>query len=78
MVLEKQFLVNQREKIVRMANQLARSHGKPKTIFKELTKHIERGKWVLPSYTVMQDLVGNAMSGEQSRLGRKINCLLVI
>ncbi len=65
-----------RQHLIRKSSQLARQHCKPKIIFKELLKHIERRRWVLPAYSVMQDLVGSSMSLEQQRLSTKLGKLL--
>ena len=62
----------QRVQVANKANQLVRIFGKPKIIFKELLKYFDRHKWITPSYSVMQDLVGRAMSGEQKCLCKNI------
>jgi hypothetical protein len=72
----KQVNKKEREGLVKHARKLASQHNKPKIIFKELMSHIERQSWVLPVYSAMQNIIGQAMNQEVSRLTKKIGRLI--
>ena len=65
-----------RNSLNELALNLVKIHSKPNIIFKEMLKHIERKRWVLPVYSFMQDLIGSAMSYEQKRLSKGLDRLL--
>ena len=44
---------------------------------KALLNVIKRNHWVLPAYSVMQDLIGKAISTEHARLASKIKQLIL-
>ncbi|MGA7932778.1 MAG: Tn3 family transposase [Kovacikia sp.] len=50
------------------AQQAARVDSKPIYIFRELTHFLGAQRIVFPAYSVMQDIVGKALTSEQSRL----------
>src|SRR5919109_2891822 len=50
------------------AQQAARVDSKPVYIFRELTHYLAAQRLVSPAYSVMQDIVGKALSAEQNRL----------
>jgi TnpA family transposase len=50
------------------AQQAARVDSKPVYIFRELTHYLAAQRLVSPAYSVMQDIVGKALSAEQHRL----------
>ncbi len=57
-----------RETLITRAQQVARVCGKPIYIFRELMHHLEAQRLVAPGYSVMQNLVGQAITHEQNRL----------
>ncbi|MEM9008534.1 MAG: Tn3 family transposase [Cyanobacteria bacterium P01_F01_bin.86] len=50
------------------AQQAARVCGKPIYIFRELIHHLEKQRLVAPGYSVLQNIVGQAITYEQDRL----------
>ena len=72
----KQIDKKKREVLIKHARKLAAQHNKPNIIFKKLFHYIEHQRWVLPAYSVMQDIIGQAMNQEISRLTNKINRLM--
>lgn len=59
-----------REQIHHKAQQAARVSGKPIYIFRSVWKLLEEQHVVAPGYTVIQNMVGQALHNEQKRLTR--------
>lgn len=57
-----------RQALIARAEQSARVCGKPIYIFRELMHDLEAKRLVAPGYTVMQNIVGQAITAEQKRL----------
>jgi TnpA family transposase len=60
--------VAERQQLFERAQQLARLSTKPIYLFRELLHYLAHHRIVAPAYTVMQDLIGKALSGEQQRV----------
>ncbi|NTU82120.1 MAG: DUF4158 domain-containing protein [Chloroflexales bacterium] len=58
----------ERQQLFERAQQLARLSTKPLYLFRELLHSLAHHRIVAPAYTVMQDLIGKALSGEQQRV----------
>lgn len=58
----------EREKLGHKATEAARLCAKPVYVLRQLINYLADERIVLPSYTVLQDVVGKALSDEQSRL----------
>lgn len=58
----------ERQQLASKAQQAARVDSKPIYIFRELTHYLAAPRLVLPAYSVMQNIVGYALSAEQRRL----------
>ena len=58
------------------AQQAARVDGKPIYIFRELIHFLSAQRIVSPAYSVMQDIVGKALTSEQNRLADTLRCSL--
>jgi TnpA family transposase len=58
----------ERQLLVAQAEQAARVDSKPIYIFRKLTRYLAAQRIVSPAYSVMQDIVGNALNAEQNRL----------
>lgn len=58
----------ERQALRRKAEQAARVCGKPIYIFRELMHYLEEERIVAPGYSLMQDIVGQAIAYEQDRL----------
>ena len=58
----------ERQQLFAQAQQLARLSTKPIYLFRELLHFLAHYRIVAPAYTVMQDLIGKALSGEQQRV----------
>ncbi len=58
----------ERRQLFERAQQLARLSTKPLYLFRELLHYLTDQRIVAPAYTVMQDLIGKALSGEQQRV----------
>ena len=65
-----------KNKISKHATHLVQQYNKPKDIFYGLVKYIERDRRIIPAYSMMQDIVGEAISTEQFRLSSKLSRLL--
>lgn len=57
-----------RAALQRKAQQAARVCGKPIYVFRELVHHLEKQRLVAPGYSVLQNVVGQAITAEQNRL----------
>lgn len=57
-----------RQDLVHKAQQLARVSSKPVFIFSELMQYLADRYLILPGYSVMQEIVGQAISAEEERL----------
>ena len=66
------FKPQDRENFDAKAAQAASVCGKPVYIFRELTRHLEEHRIVVPGYSFMQDTVGAAITAEQNRLASTI------
>lgn len=62
-----------RETLMTRDQQVARVCGKPIYIFRELMHHLEAQRLVAPGYSVMQNLVGQAITHEQNRLSTAVH-----
>ncbi len=60
--------VAERQELLDRAQQLARLSTKPRYLFRELLHALTDHRIVTPAYTVMQDLIGKALSNEQQRV----------
>ncbi len=60
--------VEERQKLATKARQAARISSKPLYVFRELIHYLAEHHLVTPSYSSMQDLVGQALTKEQARL----------
>lgn len=58
----------ERQALLAKAQQAAKVCGKPIYIFRELMHYLDEQRIVVPSYSVMQDVVGQAITYEQNRL----------
>jgi len=58
----------QRQQLATRARQAARMSSKPIYVFRELLQFLIEQRIVLPGYTVLQELVGKALTEEQQRL----------
>jgi TnpA family transposase len=58
----------ERQQLVARAQQAARMSSKPIYVFRELLQFLIEQRIVLPGYTVLQELVGKALTEEQQRL----------
>jgi len=58
----------ERQQILTCAQQAARRTCRPVYIFREIIQYLLAQRIVLPSYTVLQDLVGKVLTEEQQRL----------
>jgi TnpA family transposase len=57
-----------RKALITKAQQAARVCGKPIYVFRELMHHLEAQRLVAPGYSVMQNIVSQAITHEQNRL----------
>ena len=62
-----------RQALMSKAQQAARVCGKPIYIFRELMHYLEEQRIVAPGYSLMQDIVGQAIVYEQDRLVTVVN-----
>ncbi len=58
----------ERQQLETKAQQAARVDSKPVYVFRELTHYLAAQRIVSPAYSVMQDIIGKALSSEQNRL----------
>lgn len=58
----------ERQALMSKAQQAAKVCGKPVYIFRELVHYLETQRIVVPGYSFMQDIVGQAIAYEQTRL----------
>ena len=58
----------ERQHLATRARQAARMSSKPIYVFRELLQYLFEQRIVLPGYTVLQELVGKALTAEQQRL----------
>jgi Domain of unknown function (DUF4158) len=56
-----------RQQLAAKARQVAMVSGKPVYIFRELLHYLEEHRLVAPGYSVLQDMVGKALTQEQHR-----------
>ena len=66
----------ERQQLETKARQAARVDSKPIYVFRELMHYLAAERIVSPAYSVMQDLVGKALSCEQNRLTDTLRCVL--
>ncbi len=59
------------------ARTAARVGGKPIYVFRELVHHLEEQRLVAPGYSIMQTVVGQAITYEQNRLSTVGSCLKI-
>jgi len=57
-----------RQPLAAKARQVAMVSGKPVYIFRELLHYLEEHRLVAPGYSVLQDMVGTALTNEQHRV----------
>jgi len=57
----------EREKLLAKAEQVIRIGSQPIYIFRELMQYLQDQRLVMPGYTFMQDLIGQALTREQDR-----------
>jgi len=55
---------------------LSQIHARPSYIVRELLRFLERGRIVVPSYSTLQNLIGEALQKESSRLESRLDSLL--
>lgn len=60
--------VRERQSLETQAHALAKVSSKPVYIFRKLLDYLAEQRIVIPGYTSMQDIVGNALTYEQNRL----------
>jgi len=58
----------ERAQLAQRAGQAARLGSKPVYVFRELLQYLTEQRIVMPGYTVLQDIVGTALTAEQTRL----------
>jgi TnpA family transposase len=58
-----------RQALSEKAHQAAKVSSKPIYVFRELMHYLEDQRLVMPGYTSMQDIIGQALTYEQDRLG---------
>src|SRR5262245_52449423 len=58
----------ERQQLASRARQMARMSSKPIYVFRELLQYLIEQRIVLPGYSVLQELVGKALTEEQQRL----------
>ncbi|NJR55398.1 MAG: Tn3 family transposase [Acaryochloris sp. CRU_2_0] len=67
---------HERQKLEAKAQQAVRVDSRPLYVFRELMQYLARQCIVSPAYSVMQDIVGKALTSEQNRLTEALNCAL--
>ena len=63
------FDTGSKKKLEEKAKQTAMVSCKPIYIFREILNEINKNRTVIPGYTVLQDIVGQAITFEQNRIG---------
>ena len=58
----------ERTQLAYRASQVARLNAKPVYVFRELWQYVTEQRIVAPGYTLLQDVVGTALTAEQTRL----------
>jgi Tn3 transposase DDE domain/Domain of unknown function (DUF4158) len=58
----------ERARIAQRASQVARLNSKPVYVFRELLQYLTEQCILAPGYTMLQDIVGTALTAEQTRL----------
>ena len=66
----------ERQKLTIKAQHAATVCGKPVYIFRQLLDYLGEQRIVLPGYSSMQDIIGNALTYEQNRLRRVVDAQL--
>lgn len=69
---------DERRQLMLRARQAAQLSAKPVYIFRELLQLLTEQRFVLPGYTVMQELIGKALSYEQHRLTGILQAALTV
>jgi len=59
---------HERAHLAHRASQVARLNAKPVYVFRELWQYVTEQRIVAPGYTLLQDMVGTALTAEQTRL----------
>jgi TnpA family transposase len=66
----------ERQELEKKAQQSAMVYSKPIYVFRELVNYLTKHQIILPGYSLMQDLVSQALNSEQNRLTTIINSQL--
>ncbi len=66
----------ERQELEKKAQQSAMVYSKPIYVFRELVNYLTKHQIILPGYSLMQDLVSQALTSEQNRLIAIINSQL--
>ncbi len=56
------------QKLLKKADRLLLKDSNPKYVFKELHAHLNKQKYILPSYTTIQDLISRAIINHERRI----------
>jgi hypothetical protein len=62
-----------KERIKVLATEIVTIDSCPLFIFKEVAHFLQKNRVILPGYTVLQELIGGAISNEEKRLAGLIN-----
>jgi TnpA family transposase len=62
--------------VLRYGKELMKQHAIPKYVFDSLLEYFQKHKIVRPSYTLLQELISEALNNEKNRLSNKIYKLI--
>jgi len=54
----------------------SKKRNDPVFIFKEVVRYLHKNRVILPGYTVLQDIIGKAITAEEKRLTLLLNKLV--
>ena len=65
--------VEMRERIALLASEVVTIDSSPVFVFKEIAHFLQKNRVILPAYTMLQELIGSAITSEEKRLSALIS-----